>query len=1037
MTDRGEIEYTDYQKRAIRRIVDSYMGECTSGRFLLADEVGLGKTIIARGVIRCLMCKLLEQEIAGKSETEIRDVVEEHYYYFNVIYICSNTNIAKQNEEKLGLDKNNDKEWMNRASCLSRKVLPIECGNNNTFKLKTDSDSSGYEVEFRAVLQDYYKVYGNDHTYESLGRVNALETRLRIMPMTQKTSIDINGNGRKEERAFLRDLIFAFSGDKNSILSEGQELEITLSKDLKENKDFMNMRALYISKRGINKEFENACNIIRDSRDGDEYEIEYNYNIWPIVRKGFAEITMDWLDCELVIMDEFQNFKEIIGQASDDEESIIRKVLEQESDGEDRNPYVLMLSATPFRMYMSKNAGQDEMDTDTEGTENASIYDVCRFLEKGGGTNGMSVISSSLEAYKTALEKYSRSDSESKEQVLEKKNAFERQMGSVFTRMERINVLRELREDSTDAGDADKQEIGCGGIKALLDYTNELVEYNTDNGRYHIGTGTAAAYAERIPYVLSFMNRGNKQAGGDDGYKIKRNFDEDVNAEKIKYKNNSKCYILEDDFNDMSKTLGEWHGVYEKVLEYILDIESLDIDSMLKSGKYNGMTREDVLLNHPGAARLLWVPSVVGWKELKGAFAEHKNFGKTIMFSDRVVVPRVMAGLISREVKRRLIWWILKQEQDETITEKDIQVFQESVKNLLLGLKTVYGDNQEWDNNGDEGIKDIKTVGRIFTTSASGLFAVWSEMGLPIKRNKEGFALRDSGDTLQMDEDSLRKSIIDYCEEGKLQYVLQELKYIGNTAFLSDWHNVHKAPKINITLYEHTKEGRLQISGTGDDKNGETYYARCIGNSNDDDKVSSISYLQAAFNSPFAPFVFATTSIGQEGLDFHNYADRIVHLSIPANPTDFEQREGRINRYNCLAVRKAVMEWYGNKEETRICTDDIPKLLDNAFEAAKASLCEEGNQKLNCGIIPHWLVARKKDNNKLEVAGIKRLVPYFYNSSMMEKYHNMLKLLQLYRSVIGQADADELLERLMVNKKETDVQELYVDFSPYNERLQN
>lgn len=613
-------------------------------------------------------------------------------------------------------------------------------------------------------------------------------------------------------------------------------------------------------------------------------------------------------------------------------------------------------------------------------------------------------------------------------------------MGSVFTRMERINVLRELREDSTDAGDADKQEIGCGGIKALLDYTNELVEYNTGNGRYHIGTGTATAYAERIPYVLSFMNRGNKQDGNDDGYKIKRNFDKDVDTGKIEYKNNSKCYVLKNDFEDMSRNLGEWHGVYEKVLEYILDIESLDIDSMLKSGKYNGMTREDVLLNHPGAARLLWVPSVVGWKELKGAFADHKNFGKTIMFSDRVVVPRAMAGLISREVKRRLIWWILKQEQDKNITEKDIQVFQESTKKILkqkLGLVTGSEEDREWDNNGDEGIKDIKTVGRIFTTSESGLFAVWSEMGLPIKRNKEGFALRDSGGTLQMDEDSLRKSIIDYCEEGKLQYVLQELEYIGNTAFLSDCHNVHKATKINITLYEHTKEGGLQISRTGDDQNGETYYARCIGSSNDDDKVSSIANLQTAFNSPFAPFVFATTSIGQEGLDFHNYADRIVHLSIPANPTDFEQREGRINRYNCLAVRKAVMEWYGNKEEPRICTDDIPKLLDNAFEAAKASLCEEGNQKLNCGIIPHWLVARKRDGNKLEVAGIKRLVPYFYNSSMMEKYHNMLKLLQLYRSVIGQADADELLERLMVNKKEADVQELYVDFSPYNERLQN
>lgn len=805
------------------------------------------------------------------------------------------------------------------------------------------------------------------------------------------------------------------------------------------------MMGLYMTKCKCDEEFNKACNIIKDSRNGDEYEIENFYNTWQIVRKGFAEITMDWLDCGLVIMDEFQNFKEIIGQASDDEESIIRKVLEQESDGEDRNPYVLMLSATPFRMYMSKNADQDETDTDTAGTENASIYDVCRFLEKGGGTNGMSVISSSLEAYKTALEKYSRSDRESKENVLEKKNAFERQMGSVFTRMERINVLRELREDCTDAEDTDKQEIGCGGIKALLDYTNELVEYDTGNGRYHIGTGTATAYAERIPYVLSFMNRGNKQAGGDDGYKIKGNFDKDVDAGKIRYKNNSKCYILEDDFKDMSKTLGEWHGVYEKVLEYILDIESLDIDSMLKSGKYNGMTREDVLLNHPGAARLLWVPSVVGWKELKGAFAEHKNFGKTIMFSDRVVVPRAMAGLISREVTRRLIWWILKQEQDKSITEKELQDFQKSVEELLkkrLGLVTVYGENQEWDNNGDEGIIKIKSVGRIFTTSESGLFAVWSEMGLPVKRNEYGSVLRDNNGTLQIDENSLRQSILDYCEEGKLRYVLQELKYIGNTAFLSDCHNVHKATKINITLYEHTKDGRLQISRTGNEQKRaesrvETYYARCIGSSNDDDKVSSISNLQAAFNSPFAPFVFATTSIGQEGLDFHNYADRIVHLSIPANPTDFEQREGRINRYNCLAVRKAVMEWYGNKEETRICTDDITKLLDNAFEAAKASLCEEGNQKLNCGIIPHWLVARKRDGNKLEVAGIKRLVPYFYNSSMMEKYHNMLKLLQLYRSVIGQADADELLERLMVNKKEADVQELYVDFSPYNERLQN
>ena len=222
-----------------------------------------------------------------------------------------------------------------------------------------------------------------------------MKTRLRILPMTQRTSIDIKGRGKVEEREYLYRLIRAFSDD-----------EIISAEASRGNEDFEKMMGLYMTKCKCDEEFNKACNIIRDSRNGDEYEIENFYNTWQIVRKGFAEITMDWLDCGLVIMDEFQNFKEIIGQASDDEESIIRKVLEQESDGEDRNPYVLMLSATPFRMYMSKNADQDETDTDTAGTENASIYDVCRFLEKGGGTNGMSVISSSLEAYKTALEKY-------------------------------------------------------------------------------------------------------------------------------------------------------------------------------------------------------------------------------------------------------------------------------------------------------------------------------------------------------------------------------------------------------------------------------------------------------------------------------------------------------------------------------------------------------------------------------------------------------------------------------------------------------
>ena len=64
--------------------------------------------------------------------------------------------------------------------------------------------------------------------------------------------------------------------------------------------------------------------------------------------------------------------------------------------------------------------------------------------------------------------------------------------------------------------------------------------------------------------------------------------------------------------------------------------------------------------------------------------------------------------------------------------------------------------------------------------------------------------------------------------------------------------------------------------------------------------------LQSAFNSPFKPFVLSTTSIGQEGLDFHWYCRKIMHWNLPSNPVDFDQREGRINRYGSFALRQTI-----------------------------------------------------------------------------------------------------------------------------------
>src|SRR5205814_3261270 len=64
--------------------------------------------------------------------------------------------------------------------------------------------------------------------------------------------------------------------------------------------------------------------------------------------------------------------------------------------------------------------------------------------------------------------------------------------------------------------------------------------------------------------------------------------------------------------------------------------------------------------------------------------------------------------------------------------------------------------------------------------------------------------------------------------------------------------------------------------------------------------------VRAAFNSPFWPFVLVSTSVGQEGLDFHHYCHAVTHWNLPSNPVDLEQREGRINRYKGHAVLKNI-----------------------------------------------------------------------------------------------------------------------------------
>lgn len=61
-----------------------------------------------------------------------------------------------------------------------------------------------------------------------------------------------------------------------------------------------------------------------------------------------------------------------------------------------------------------------------------------------------------------------------------------------------------------------------------------------------------------------------------------------------------------------------------------------------------------------------------------------------------------------------------------------------------------------------------------------------------------------------------------------------------------------------------------------------------------------------AFNTPFWPNVLVTTSVGQEGLDLHPWCRSIAHWDPARGPVELEQREGRVDRYAGLSIRRAL-----------------------------------------------------------------------------------------------------------------------------------
>ena len=284
------------------------------------------------------------------------------------------------------------------------------------------------------------------------------------------------------------------------------------------------------------------------------------------------------------------------------------------------------------------------------------------------------------------------------------------------------------------------------------------------------------------------------------------------------------------------------------------------------------------------------------------------------------------------------------------------------------------------------------------------------------------------------DDNSHWQNVLKYCKDGCFQAMIDEyIHMLKETAgFQSDGNQyqiVHDMMMDSLKIHTATyiadtyPDFKKRINGADRKSDGcrirSSYAVGFTKDAGDNSKVvMRKENIRNAFNSPMRPFVLATTSIGQEGLDFHNYCRVIMHWNLPSNPIDLEQREGRINRFKCLAIRQNVADKYGKADGITFKRD----IWTEMFEAAKA---EKQNDQSE--LVPFWCFGKNQS------VKIERLVPMYPMSKDEVNYERLIKILSLYRLTLGQARQEELLEYLFKEFKDTSgLKKLFIDLSPFS-----
>lgn len=178
--------------------------------------------------------------------------------------------------------------------------------------------------------------------------------------------------------------------------------------------------------------------------------------------------------------------------------------------------------------------------------------------------------------------------------------------------------------------------------------------------------------------------------------------------------------------------------------------------------------------------------------------------------------------------------------------------------------------------------------------------------------------------------------------------------------------------------------------------------------------------IRSAFNTPFWPNILATTSAGQEGLDFHSWCDQLGHWDLCSSPVDLEQREGRVQRFAGLTVRRALADALGDRALSEARRQGVSP-WDVLARDAETTYGDDS------GLSPWWTMPGTE---------VKRHLFALPQSRDLDRFERLRNQRLLYRLALGQPDQEDLVDLLAsrdVARGET-LRALALDLSAFSHR---